>query len=65
MNIPKLKPTQCVVLYEYFFEQDCFGGGDTTDEFKIFNSKEEALVFIEKMRDNFRYSSFVGPLKLA
>ena len=65
MNIPKLKPTEYIVLYEHSFERDCFGDVDISNEFKIFGSKKEAFVFIDTMKNNCHCSNFVGPLKLA
>lgn len=63
MNIPKLKPKECIVLYENFFEYGNFGEGNWSDEFQIFTSKKIAIDFIKNMNDNCNYRNIVGPLK--
>lgn len=65
MNIAKLNPKQFLVLYEHFFERDCFGDGDWSNNYEIFMSKKESLDFISNRAGNNNYRNFVGPLKLA
>jgi hypothetical protein len=63
MDIVKLKSNQLIVLYENFFEWDCFGSGDWSDKYQIFNSKKESLDFIKKHKENPNFRNFVGPLQ--
>ncbi len=58
----KIKPEQSIVVYESFYERDCFGG-EWDHNIKIFNSDKEAIDFIAKIKDDWRYSNIYGPLK--
>lgn len=63
MNIPKLKETDFIVLYELFFEYGNFGEGDYSENFEIFQSSKKAHDFVELMETNHNCRNVVGPLK--
>ncbi len=64
MILPTLKPGQHIVFYEELY---CYTHLDYSwdYEYKVFDTKELAIDFIETHKNLYNYTNFVGPLTLS
>lgn len=64
MKLPELKPGQHIVFYDKLYSYDHLNH-DWDFEYKVFESKELAIEFIEAHKNLYNYTNFVGPLTLS
>jgi hypothetical protein len=64
MKLPELKPGQHIVFYEFLYSIEDFNSIKDL-EYKICDSKNTALEFIETLQKNYSFTNIIGPLTLS